>query len=154
MKRLMAILLGALYGLYGLAHEGHGIPGALPPAPHGGVVQEAEHKETNLHKGKEEEAELFFEAVYKGKDLKVYPLALLPGNANSFVVLSPIKDLTKIAVQVEFPRTKKTEVMKVNVNGESIQTTFDAKGANRFMVHVTAEHGKELKAAKLQIETN
>lgn len=150
MKKVV-ILFAALLSLRGFAHEGHGVPGALPPAPHGGVVQEAEHKEKHVHEGKEE-AELFFEAVYKGKDLKVYPLALLSGNTNTFSSLSPAKDLSKINLKVEFPRIKKTVTLKFNTNGEAIHSTLDTKGANRFVVHVSAEHAKEVKVARIQIE--
>jgi len=134
-----------------MAHEGHGIPGAMPPAPHGGVVQEASHLGADVHQGKEE-AELFFEAVYDQKALKIYPLALKPGNTNLFVSLSPQSDLTSVVVKVEFPRSKKTELLKVDVQKEFILAEFDSKRANRFFVHVSATHEKESKAGKIQIE--
>ncbi len=37
-----ALTLTLFAGFNAYAHEGHGIPGALPPGPHGGVVAESE----------------------------------------------------------------------------------------------------------------
>lgn len=135
------------------AHEGHGIPGALPPAPHGGVVQEAEHTGADLHGGDaKEETELFIEVVYKNKQLAVYPLTLDPKKPNSFLKLSPTKDLSKVTLKAEFPRKKQTEVLVPKVEEDAIRASFDSKGANRFIVHLSTEFHKESKVAKVQIE--
>lgn len=135
------------------AHEGHGIPGALPPAPHGGVVQEAEHKGADVHSGKEE-VELFFEAVYKDKEITVYPLTFAKDSTASFVGLPAKKELSSVTLKVEFPRAKKVESLKATVTDEAIKAPFDAKKVNRFIVHVLATHGSEEKVAKIQIERN
>ncbi len=135
------------------AHEGHGIPGALPPSPHGGVVQEAEHTGADLHRGDvKEETELFIEVVYKNKELAVYPLTLDPKKPNAFLKLSPTKDLSKVGLKAEFPRQKKTETLVPKVDDEAIRASFDSKGANRFIVHLSTEFKKEGKIAKVQIE--
>ncbi len=137
------------------AHEGHGIPGALPPAPHGGVVQETQHQEADIHAGKEEEeVELFFEAVYKNKEIIVYPLTFPKDSTASFVNLPAKKELSAVTLKVELPRAKKIETLKASVTDETIKASFDAKKANRFIIHVNAKHRGEEKAAKIQIEQN
>jgi hypothetical protein len=136
-----------------VAHEGHGIPGALPPALHGGIVQEAEHQSKDVHSGKEE-VELFFEAVYKNKEITVYPLTFPKDSTATFQLLSAKKDLSGVTLKVELPRAKKTELLKATVTEDGIKAPFDSKGANRFIVHVAAKHMQEEKAAKIQIENN
>ncbi len=148
----MAVSLAVFcWAKLGLAHEGHGMPGALPPPPHGGVVQEALHQAAHNHAGSAEEVELFFEATYRDKELKIYPLALLPNKTNSFAALSPA-ELSKLSVKLEYPRTKKTEAVSFKVVGDSLVANVDPKGANRFIVHIAADHAKEAKVAKVQLE--
>lgn len=151
---MMVILAGLMLGgVSALAHEGHGIPGALPPAPHGGVVQEAEHTGQDLHGGDaKEETELFIEVVYKNKQISVYPLTLNPKKPNTFLKLSPTKDLSKVGLKAEFPRQKKIETLVHKVEEDAIRAPFDSKGANRFIVHLATEFHKEGKIAKVQIE--
>lgn len=151
MKTLLVLALVSL-GRIGLAHEGHGIPGALPPAPHGGVIQEAGHVGEDKHAHGKEETELFFEVVYKDKEISVYPLGLLPEKTNAFVPLSAKSVLSKIDLKAEVPRTKKIESLTAKVDNEAIKAVFDSKGANRFILHVGAEFEKEMKLAKVQIE--
>ena len=153
MTKLVGISVLAIFSLRGMAHEGHGIPGALPPALHGGVVQEAEHKGNNVHSGKEE-VELFFEAVYKDKEITVYPLTFPKDSTSTFQTISAKKDLSGVALMVELPRAKKMEPLKATVTDDGIKATFDSKNANRFIVHVTAKHMQEEKMAKIQIEKN
>jgi hypothetical protein len=135
--------------LYG--HGDHGSPGAIPPAPHGGVVQEAEHGGKDVHHGKEEK-ELFFEVVYKDKELLIYPLIL--GQGNTFVPLSAKNELSNLKLKIENPRAKKIETPKFEVLENLIKATFDAKGMHRFIVHLNADFEKEAKTVKLQIEKN
>lgn len=151
--KFIGISLLAIFPLRGMAHEGHGIPGALPPAPHGGVVQEAEHKGEDVHSGKEE-VELFFEAVYKNKEITVYPLTFPKDSTSSFVTLPAKKELSAVTLKVELPRAKKVESLKATVTDDAIKAPFDAKNANRFIVHVIAKHANEEKVAKIQIEKN
>ncbi len=149
------------------AHEGHSIPGALPPAPHGGNVQEAAHlekegehdheheegeKENHTKENHADEIELFIEAVYANKKITIYPLAILPSDPKSFVNLSPQKDLAKIKVKIEIPRTRSISEVIHKVEPDGITLDFDAKKLNRFIVHVAVEHQKEEKLAKVQIE--
>ncbi len=153
LTKFMGLALLVIFPLRALAHGNHGSPGALPPPLHGGVVQEAEHKGVDAHAhGKEgEEVELFFEAVYKDKELSVYPLTYAQGSTASFVAF-PHKDLSGVTLKAENPRTKKVETLKTTVADDAIKAAFDSKNANRFIVHVTAKHANEEKVAKIQIE--
>lgn len=164
MKTILVLSVFTLTRL-GLCHEGHGIPGALPPAPHGGMVQEAGHaageehehehegEGEHGHEGKEEkETELFFEVNYKDKELSIYPLALNPEKPNAFQVLSAKAVLSKINLKAEFPRAKKFEALTPVMGDDAIKASFDSKNANRFIVHIGAEFEKEMKLAKVQIE--
>lgn len=147
--------------LSAFGHEGHGIPGALPPAPHGGVVQEAkheeeehghEHEEAPHSEGDAEEPELFFEAVYKDKELKIYPLVLPSGANPMFQVLSPLKEFSSVGMKIEFPRAKVTQEVKPSVQTDAIRVAFDAKKVNRFLIHLVVKQGKEMKRATIQVE--
>jgi len=160
------------------AHEGHGIPGALPPGPHGGVVAESgeagghsheqghdhdhggdEHLHEHLgdakpkpHAHVENEKEYFFEAVFKDGKVKVYPLTF-GANTSTFVVVSP-KTMKNVVLRAEVPRKKLNEVLKTTLTDESIEAAYDAKKANRFLVHVAAEIDGKALTSKLQIEKN
>lgn len=150
MKKLLLLTVITLSQL-GFAHDGHDIPGALPPAPHGGVVKEAEH--TTGHLGKHtDETELFFEVVYANNEIKVYPLALQPNNTKTFVAVAPKTALSNVELKAEVPRTKKVEKLTPTIENDFIKAAFDSKGANRFIVHVGAQYEKEMKLAKVQIE--
>lgn len=151
------LLWFAFSTLSALGHEGHGIPGALPPAPHGGVVQEAKHGEEEhgeeVHaEGEAEEPELFFEAVYKDKELKIYPLVLPSGTNPMFQVLSPQKEFSHVGMKIEFPRAKITQEVKPSVQADAIRVPFDAKKVNRFLIHILVKQGKEEKRASIQVE--
>lgn len=160
MKMAIALSL-MLLGRQTFCHEGHGIPGALPPAPHGGIVQEAgdvggedhhDHEHEGEHEEKKEETELFFEVTYKDKELSIYPLALRPEKPNAFAIL-PIKGtFSKVALKAEFPRAKKFETLVATVGDNTIKAPFDSKNANRFIVHIGVEFENEMKLAKVQIE--
>lgn len=166
------ILVGAALIFVGRlsAHEGHGIPGALPPAPHGGVVQEAIHEEEHAHKqdhkesskeehvrhtadeSHEEEPELFFEAVYKNKELKIFPLVLPEGSNPMFKPLSPLKQFSEVSLRIEFPRAKTSQNLKAVVDSDAIRAPFDAKKVNRFIIHLTVKEKDEEKRVSIQLE--
>jgi hypothetical protein len=153
------------------AHEGHGIPGALPPAPHGGVVQEAKHDEeehgrenahddhdheegekSNEAHAHEEEPELFFEAVYKNKELRIFPLILPEGNNPMFKALSPSKEFASVSMRIEFPRAKTSQEVKAIIEADAIRAPFDAKKVNRFIIHLNVKQKNEEKRASIQLE--
>lgn len=132
-------------------HEGHDAPGALPPAPNGGRVEEAHHKVEHSEHGEEKEDEFFFEAFYKDKTLKIFPLVLPEKDPSVFRPVSP-KELTKVSVRVEFPRSKRVEIIETQISGESFTGKIDPQKANRFIVYISAFHNNELKEAAIQLE--
>lgn len=161
------LLLGLLFTAFSLAHEGHDMPGAMPPAPHGGEVKAAEEPEgEHHHDGKEakdddhekgeahehgEEKEVFFEVVYANKLVKVYPLTLDPKNPKIFSSL-PTKSFSAVEMKIELPREKKTESVKVTVQESHFEIAFDPKKAFRFFTLVSGKFEGEEKKAKIQVE--
>lgn len=149
-KRLISVAL-LLLGSSGLmAHEGHDTPGVLPLPLNGGKLGEAVHKHDPSKKG--DEKELFFEVVFKGKEVRVFPLVLTGKKNDSFKKLSPKKDLKDIKVSAEFPRSKRTETLKVSLSDDKILAPLDPKREYRFFLNVSAMHEGELKVAKIQVE--
>lgn len=130
------------------AHEGHTIPGALPPPPNGGIVEEAKPTRGAEKAG---EAELFLEATYREGKITLYPLLLKPENTSVYVPITP-KDLQNAEVKIELPRKKTSQVLKLTSLENAFEAPFESQGANRFIVHFSATHNKTIKTAKLQIE--
>lgn len=136
-----------------VGHEGHNVPGALPPAPHGGVIAEAASVGGHPPAANKDQTELFFEAVYKDKKLSVFALTLEPKNTAAFRTLSVKSDLSAVTMRIENPRSKKTVAVKPTL-GDSLELPYDAVGMHRFLIHLEFVHGKEKMKAKIQIEPN
>jgi len=147
MKILMTIIAGVMLssGSALFAHAGHKLPGAIPPPPNGGKVEEAETVGGN---GK---AELFFEVTYKKGTVTIYPQTITDANPSVFTPVSA-KELTEVSVSTEIPRKKKKHPLKVKNDGKILVAAFNAKRANRFFVHVAATYKNEKKFAKIQVE--
>jgi hypothetical protein len=181
LQQLNALLFGALaFGFQAFAHEGHDMPGALPPPPHGGRVAQAAEIEADDHKGEEDhkgeahdhegeakedhkgegkaahahgpdEAELFIEAKLSGDELSIYALELKEGS-KTFKSISPSAELTIKEVEVEFPRSKRAEAPTAQVNGDHWATKVQMNKDRRFIAHVKMIQKGEEKLAKIQIE--
>jgi len=158
MKHIKKLLiLGVLLiNPFAMAHEGHGLPGSIPPPSHpGGIVKEAKTVGGN---GK---VELFFEVVHKKKQLKIYPATITSENPSVFTPVAPGK-LSKILVKTAVPtrgkkkststKTLKVKQQKDSAGVEFLGAVFDAKRANRFIVEVSATYKNEKKLAKIQVE--
>lgn len=155
MTKIMTVTFALACASPLFAHEGHdhSVPGAIPAAPHGGRVEEAKDVSSgHKHEGKDE-MELFFEALYKNNTLSIYPLGLPTSNPSMFTAVSP-KDLTNVKVKVENPRTKKAETVATKAEGEAFTAKIEMKGATRFFIYISADHNKEAKASKIQLEVN
>lgn len=144
---------------HGHSHEDHGKEEKgheHAHEDHGKEAKEAGHSHDENEKGgkheeHEEEATLFFEAVYKDKLLTLYPLVLPPTQKVVFEALAP-KALSNISVRIEFPRAKRFEDITMATGDVAYTARFDSRGANRFLVHVSVTHGGERKRAKVQVE--
>lgn len=179
---LVAILF--IYSTGVLAHGDHSAPGALPFAPHGGKVGVAEdeeghdehgmrapgeeskehadheeHKEGEEKEGAHEEAELYFEGVFDAKTslLEIYPLTIDPKSPNEFALKSPSKDIADLTVKIEFPRSRKTEsialeIKKDDQKGEHWAGKVPANKDIRFYVHLSTVAESEKKIAKIHLE--
>lgn len=154
MRKIFFVLIGTYAiasGSYVFAHGDHEGPGALPPPPNGGRVEEAKHHVEHAEKEEAKEDELFYEAFYKDKQLKIFALLLSESDRTMFKPLSAT-EFSRVSVKVEFPRAKKFQDLTPTVSKEMIAAPFDPKGANRFIVHVSAFHNNELKEASIQLE--
>lgn len=143
MKSIARFIVGMLVAASpALGHAGHGTPGAIPVAPHGGKVAEAKG-------GKNE---LFFEAKYADGKFEIYPLVV--GDDKQFQAV-PLADV-KTTVKIENPRTKKTESVKPEAmpedKGQGWTAPFLARGANRLTLHIVADYKNEKKSAKIDVE--
>jgi len=141
-----------------VGHEGHEIPGALPPPPHGGRVEEVAdvvpHRAAagKIESGDHEEPELYFEALYRDKKIHLYPLARTAKEPSRFRELAT-SSLEGVRAKIEFPRAKRFETVKLTPVPGGYEAAFDAKKARRFIVHVDFQHETEAKTVKIQIET-
>lgn len=91
------------------AHGDHHIPGAIPPSPNGGVLEEAKHHHGHSHKhdhGEAEEREIFYEAKYSNKEILIFPLQLDPKTNKSFIALDT-KSFSKLKIEVKDARKNK-----------------------------------------------
>ncbi|MEZ4750376.1 MAG: hypothetical protein R3B54_07045 [Bdellovibrionota bacterium] len=150
MKRMIVAVTFVVLNTASYAHEGHDTPGVLPLPLHGGKLGEATHSGGHNHEGKEKE--LFFEVVFKGKEVRLFPLILTGKENDSFESLSPKRDLKDITVTAEFPRSKRSESLKLDVGDEQILAAVDPGREYRFFVNVSALHKGEKKTAKIQVE--
>lgn len=152
MKKLLILISLITFNSY--AHEGHDVPGALPPAPNGGVIKEAHH----AHKGsgkhdhkKASEKEFFFEAIIKNKLLKIYPYVLNPKHFNTFDKQN-ISDFSGVTIKLYDPRKKKNYTPKVEVKNDSWELDVSKIKARRLIVNIKAINNKAVYKVKIQVE--
>ncbi|NUM88388.1 MAG: hypothetical protein HUU37_04205 [Bdellovibrionales bacterium] len=114
------------------AHEGHNHAPAAAHAPHGGILKDGQH--------------LMLELVAEGKNLKVFPLThdLKP---------IPVADV-QLAASAQVPRKGKPESVTFKAGGDAFEGSFDAKGAHRFTLQVTATWNGKKDKASFNVEAN
>lgn len=151
MKIFILILVMSL-DVYG--HGNHHIPGVIPPAPHGGVLTEAQHMHIGSHDhdhGKASKKEIFYEAKLKKNKLKIFPLELDPKESKTFI-LRDISKFTKAKFKVVDARKKKIIPIKLKVVDDHWEGDFKGVRGRRFLVEVDAlYHGARYKG-KVQVE--
>ncbi len=115
MKKLITTALISLFVSTSFAHEGHDhdSPKSLK-APKGGIIKSLE--------------ESYIEVVSKGKDLKIYiyDKEMKQKDPSTF----------KASATAEMPRTKKKESIPLQVKENTLEASYDAKGAHRYTLTV------------------
>lgn len=149
MKTISTIILIVLSFSIG-AHEGHDVPGALPPAPNGGKLGAAEHVD---HKGgdhkHDESKELFFEVVYIKGEIKVYPLELNIKDSKIFAKGSMPKD---IKIKVKYPRSKVTDDVEIKHKDGHVLGLLKKRKDRRFITLIEFTNNKEKMLAEVMVE--
>lgn len=154
MKILISAILITLNTLT-FAHEGHHIPGSIPPSPNGGKLAEAKHVH-NKHKHNHnhshaKKAEIFFEGLIKDKALSIYPLELDPDTSKVFLQKS-LTDFKKTEFVVFDARKKKQVDLKFERKGGNWVADMSGLKGRRYIVEIrTMFNGAKFKA-KLQVE--
>lgn len=133
------------------------VPGALPPAPHGGIVEpmreaHSSSKPEGEEKKEKPEKEIFVEGTYQNKQVVLYPYTIKPPKTAVFSPIIANKSLSDVRLRVEFPVERKEASLPVTVTNDALVATLDAEHTHRFIVHLSATHGGESKRVKIQIE--
>ena len=152
--KYLFVLFSIILSFNIFAHGDHTIPGAIPPAPHGGSLGEAEHahKESHNHDHvKASKKEIFFEGKLKNSKLTVYPLELEPTKSKVFLILKT-QSFTKVDIKVMDPRKK--IVIATNFESMSNQWSINLKGSRgrRFIIHISAIYEGASYKTKFQVE--
>ncbi len=134
------------------------LPGALPPAPNGGELGEAERiNKISIASAEEIKAskpKLYWEGVHM-KDEKQISLSLvaaIPPKTAVFTTLSPTQEFSDLRVKVELAREGKFITVPFSVTKDRVIVNFDGKGLNRFIVHIEGNRADGVRRASVQIE--
>lgn len=149
MKKIVFLIT---FSLTILAHEGHDIPGALPIAPHGGVLKEAHHihKGSHHHHGKAIKREIFFEGKYENNKIYIYPLEL---EGEMFTSLK-VAEMSDIKIKVIDGRSRKEISGNLEPQGKSWVFTLKKTRARRFLIKIDVLYKKAPYKAIVQVEKN
>lgn len=134
------------------------LPAALPPAPNGGIVAEAEAPmgagESESEITEVESEKVYWEGTYdwETKRVTLHLLQIVPPITAIFSSLSPKEYLSNVSVRIERPREKLFEDVSFVVGDDSVVIDYDTRGISRFIVHVSAAHMSQIKTAEIQIE--
>ena len=130
---ILAFTLGA--GVQSWAHEGHNAPGSVQ-AQHGGTVKATKS--------------FYIELVQEGNTLKLYPMG------HDFKPV-PLKEV-QIEATAQLPKAKAKTSVKFSEHAVDDATqshymgSFDAKGAHRYTLVVTAQYRGKKEAVTFQVE--
>ena len=136
-----------------IAHEGHEIPGTIPPAPHGGQLGEARHyhdEKKHNHKNAKER-EVFFEVVKTKKTLKIYPNELLTKKHVKFIDM-PIKSFSDTSIRLEDARKLTKFRPEFDVQKDHWVVKLDGIKARRLFVGIRTYFKGSKYKAKIQLE--
>jgi hypothetical protein len=125
----MFLVFSLLFSLTAFGHGDHHHKDRLPPAPHGGNLEEA-HKINHKYA-----INVFFEIKKIGKNVKIYPLMLSP-DSSVFNAMNVAK-LGKPTFKLKDPRKKKEYTPELR--SEKDHWSFSLKGISgrRFIVDIS-----------------
>ena len=131
--KLILVIKIALLGLTAIAHEGHDHDAPVSvQAPKGGIIRKLENH--------------FIEVVAKEKDIKIYLYStdLKPVEPKGF----------KVFAKAQLPKKKNQESLSLKTENGTMLSTFDAKGAHRYTLHinVTEPNDTHSNSIKFNIE--
>lgn len=153
MKLLLLLFLMASMDVY--AHGDHSAPGAIPPAPNGGALGEAEHLHKDSHKkhdhNEAEEMEIFFEAKLRKNILTLYPLDFIHTKNSVFKPMN-VSTFSKTKILVKDPRRKKSVKFKLEPSGDKWLLKLEKSRARRLIVEIESTFQKARYKAKVQVE--
>lgn len=160
-KSISALVLVALIALSGQGARAcdadDELPGALPPAPNGGELGEADRVVKTAKpssEGADSESKLYWEGVHlkEQKQVQLTLVSALPPKTAIFTVLSPTKEFSDLTIKVEDPRKQRTVSVPFTVKADHVIVDFDGKDLNRFIVHVFGNRPDGAREALVQIE--
>lgn len=136
------------------AHKDHSAPGAIPPAPHGGVIKEAIHKHRGSHHHdhvKASKKEVFIEGVYKEGNIELYPLELEPKEAKFFI---PIKldQISEVKIKTINPRDKSVLSDNYTLDNDKFLIKLENNKSRRIVVEYSGILNGARYATKVQVE--
>ena len=151
MKSLLIVLI---FSTFTFAHEGHDVPGAIPPAPHGGVISEAKHMHHGSHDHDHHEAskrEIFFEGRFNNNQIEIYALELDSKTHKTFITLDN-KKFSKFNVKVIDARKKKTLDTDVKLVKKHWTVKITNNRVRRFFVDIHGLYDGAKYKARIQVE--
>ena len=154
MKKVEMILICSLLSLAtAFGHGDHAVPGSLPPAPHGGVLERASHKHAQkMHtKHGHKERNIYFEGRIDGNMIKIYPIELNHSGHGSFspVKLSEVKEFDMDAIE---PRKKIKVLSEIFLGSDYWGLNIDGVKGRRFIISAKGKVNGELFKVKIQVE--
>lgn len=139
---IMALFLLTSLSTYG--HGDHHHKDRLPPAPHGGSLEEA-------HKVKHHYAiNVFFEVKKSGKNVSIFPLMLSP-EKKSFEAMD-VSKLGKPSFKLIDPRKKKDYSPELKTAKDHWMFSLKGISGRRFIVDISTSLKDKKYSAKIQFD--
>lgn len=143
-----------LFSINCFPHGDHSIPGAIPPAPHGGILGEAKHDHgiSHMHDHKKaSEREIFFEGIYKNKSLTVHFLELDP-KTTKFFFIHDFTDLKDLKISIQDARKKKKISKDHKLLDKKVIIDMNGQRARRLFVKISGKYKGAKYSSEFQVE--
>lgn len=148
------LLISLLVSINCFGHGDHSVPGAIPPAPHGGTLGESKHQhagsKSHNHK-KAAKKQIFFEGTLKENKLTIYLLELDPVSDKFFIThdFSKFKDFS---LKIKDPRKNKEIKAKPQIQGKALIVDLTGKRARRLILNIEGKYEAAKYSAQIQVE--